>query len=154
MDLTKNAKTAKPILHKGETGEKDILPTQAIYDRVEVPQATLEEEAELFVSRNRGLRLLVMVEHPQQPGFYMQNNVAFRDGKFRTSDQNLIAALKKHPSFGGTHAKTFSDLPPNARASLYWAGNLPEELQRQDRLEAEQLTRDREQYEDPFRIRK
>lgn len=152
MDLTKNKKNNKPILHRGEFDEQDLSPAQAVYDKVDVPQASLEEEAELFVTRNRGLRMVVMVEHPQQPGYYMQSNVTFRDGKFRTSDQNLITALKKHPSFGGTHAKSFVDMPSNARASLYWAGNLPEELQKQDRIEAEQLTRDKEQYEDPFRI--
>jgi hypothetical protein len=151
MDLTKNKKTNKSILHKGEYDEQELVPAQAIYDKVDVPEASLEEEAELFVTRNRGLRMVVMVES-QQAGYYMQSNVTFRDGKFRTSDQNLIAALKKHPSFGGTHAKSFSDMPSNARASLYWAGNLPDELQKQDRLEGEQLTRDREQYEDPFRI--
>lgn len=153
MDLTKNKKNNKPMLHR-EYEEHEAVPAEAIYDKVDVPQASLEEEAELFVTRNRGLRMIVMVEHPQQPGYYMQSNVTFRDGKFRTSDQNLITALKKHPSFGGTHTKSFADMPGNARASLYWAGNLPDELQKQDRLESEQLTRDREQYEDPFRIRK
>jgi hypothetical protein len=154
MDLTKNKKPNKPILHKAGFDENDLVPAQAVYDKVDVPQASLEEEAELFVTRNRGLRLHIMVEHPQNPGYYMQSNVTFRDGKFRTSDQNLIAALKNYASFGGTHAKGFSDMPPNARASLYWAGNLPDELQKQDRIESEQLTRDRDQYEDPFRIRK
>lgn len=154
MDLTKNAKAVKPILHKGESEARESVPVKAVYDKVEIPQAALEEEAELFVTRNRGLRLLVMVENEDHPGYYTQANVAFRDGKFRTSDQSLITALKRHSSFGGSHAKSFTDMPPQPRASLYWAGNLPEELQRQDRLEAEQLTRDREQYEDPFRIRK
>lgn len=155
MDLTQSQKKTKPakqFLHKGED-EKELVPVQNVYDQVDLPEASLEAEAELFVSRHRGLSLRgIMVEEPSQPGYYSQTTITFRDGKYRASDANVIAALKKHSNFGGTHARNFQDAPPNPRAALFFAGNLPEELQRQDRIEAEQLTRDKDQYEDPFRI--
>lgn len=153
MDLSqKKNKPTKPYLHKSED-EKELVPVQNVYDQVELPQASLEEEAELFISRHRGLTLRgLMVEEPSQPGYYSQTTVTFRDGKYRASDSNVIAAMKKHMNFGGTYAKSFSDLPANGRSALFYAGNLPDELQKQERLEAEQLTRDKDQYEDPFRI--
>jgi len=153
MDLNqKKSKAAKSYLQKGEE-EKELLPVQNVYDQVDLPQASLDNEAELFISRHRGLCLRgVMVEEPSQPGYYSQTTITFRDGKFRAADENVVAALKKHMNFGGTYSKDFSDIPSNARAALFYAGNLPEELQKQDRIESEQLTRDKEQYEDPFRI--
>lgn len=153
MDLTqKKAKTEKPYLQKAE-GDKKLLPVQNVYDQVSLPEASLDVEAELFVSRYRGLSLRgIMVEEPTQPGYYSETTITFRDGKYRASDPYVIAALKRHSNFGGTHSKTFSDTPQNARAALFYAGSLPDELLRQDRIEAEQLTRDKDQYEDPFRI--
>lgn len=153
MDLTqKKTKQPKTYLHSAET-EKELVPVQNVYDNVDLPEASLEAEAELFVSRLRGLSLRgVMVEEPKQPGLYSPTTVTFRDGKYRVSDANVIAALKKHSNFGGTHSKGFADTPQNARAALFYAGSLPDELLRQDRIEAEQLTRDKDQYEDPFRI--
>lgn len=153
MDLSqKKAKQTKPYLHKSEE-DRELVPVQNVYDQVDLPQASLEEEAELFISRHRGLTLRgLMVEEPSQPGYFSQTTVTFRDGKYRASDSNVIAAMKKHMNFGGTHSKSFADLPPNSRSALFYAGSLPDELQRQERLEAEQLTRDRDQYEDPFRI--
>lgn len=149
---TKKTKPAKQFLHASED-EKELVPVQNVYDQVDLPQASLDADAELFVSRHRGLSLRgVMVEEPSQPGYYSQTTITFRDGKYRASDANVIAALKKHSNFGGTHSRKFVDTPPNPRSALFFAGNLPDELQRQDRIEAEQLTRDKDQYEDPMRI--
>lgn len=156
MDLsTKGKKATKPYLVKAEE-EQELVPVMNVYDNVDTPQALLEEEAaELFISRYRGLCLRgVMVEEPSQPGYYSQRTITFRDGKFRASESALIDALKKHMNFGGTYAKKFTDMPQNARSALFWAGNLPDELQKAQRLEDEQLTRDKDQYEDPFRIAK
>ena len=153
MDLTqKKTKQTKQYLHNAED-EKELVPVENVYDSVDMPEASLDAEAELFVSRLRGLSLRgVMVEQPDKPGLYSPTTVTFRDGKYRASDASVIAALKKHSNFGGTHAKAFADTPQNARAALFYAGSLPDELLRQDRIEAEQLTRDKDQYEDPFRI--
>lgn len=148
----KKPKQTKPYLHKSED-EKELVPVQNVYDQVDLPEASLDADAELFISRYRSLSLRgLMVEEPKQPGYYSQTTVTFRDGKYRASDPYVIAALKKHSNFGGTHAKGFADTPQNARAALFYAGSLPDELLRQDRIEAEQLTRDKDQYEDPFRI--
>lgn len=154
MDLsTKNKKQTKPYLVKAEE-EHELVPVQNIYDNVDNPQALLDAESvEVFISRHRGLCLRgVMVEELSQPGYYSQRTITFRDGKFRAAEPELIDALKKHMNFGGTYAKKFSDMPQNARTALFWAGNLPDELQKAQRLEDEQLTRDKDQYEDPFRI--
>lgn len=153
MDLTQDKKAKKSILQPTPEAQFDIQPVAQVYNNAEAPQASLEEEAELFVSRHRGLTLQVMTEVDHQPGYYMQTNVVFRDGKYRTSDQAIIKSLKSQPNFGGTYTKKFSDRPANARESLYYSGNLPDEIQSLERKEAEQLTRDKTQYEDPYQVR-
>lgn len=153
MDLTTDKKSKKTVLQRTTEAQFEPQPVAQIYDKVEAPQASLEEEAELFVSRHRGLTLQIMTEVAHQPGYYVQTNVVFRDGKYRTGDAAIIGALKKQPNFGGTYTKKFSDRPSNARESLYYAGNLPDEIQAIERQESEQLTRDKTQYEDPYQVR-
>lgn len=154
MDLTSEKKSKKTVLQKTSEAQYEPQPVAQTYDKVEAPQASLEEEAELFVSRHRGLTLQVMTEVESQPGYYMQTNIVFRDGKYRTADASIIKALKTQPNFGGTYTKKFTDRPANARESLYYSGNLPDEIQAIERKEAEQLTRDKTQYEDPYQVRK
>lgn len=154
MDLTSEKKNKKSVLQVTPEAQFEPQPVAQIYNKVEAPQASLEEEAELFVSRHRGLTLQIMTEVEHQPGYYVQTNVVFRDGKYRTSDASIIKALKNQANFGGTYTKKFSDRPSNARESLYFSGNLPDEIQTVERQEAEQLTRDKTQYEDPYQVRK
>lgn len=153
MDLTSEKKQKKTVLQRTPDAQFEPQPVAQIYDKVEAPQASLEEEAELFVSRHRGLTLQIMTEVEHQPGYYMQTNIVFRDGKYRTSDATIVKALKSQPNFGGTYTKKFADRPQNARESLYYAGNLPDEIQSIERKEAEALTRDKTQYEDPYQVR-
>jgi hypothetical protein len=152
MDLSTDKTTRKkgPILVQHPTQVEPSQPTPETFSDVAFPQAPIDTEAELFVSNYKGLHLRLMTKSPIDPDQYTPVVVEFRDGMFRTDADEVIEALKSHMSFGGSAVRRFSDRPQNARESLFYCGSLPDHLLEKDRREAEQVTRDKTAYEDPY----
>lgn len=156
MDLStdKNKRKKGPVLVQHPTQVEPSQPTPETFADVAFPQAPIDAEAELFVSQFKGLHLRLMTKSPIDPDQYTPVVVEFRDGMFRTDADEVIEALKSHMSFGGSSIKRFSDRPQNAREPLFYCGSLPDHILEKDRREAEQVTRDKTVYEDPYQTQK
>jgi hypothetical protein len=152
MDLStdKNKRKKGPVLVQNPTQVEPSQPMPEVYSEVAYPQASIDAEAELFVSQFKGLHLRLMTKSTVDPDQYTPVVIEFRDGMFRTDAAEVVEALKSHMSFGGSAVKRFSDRPQNARESLFYCGSLPDHILEKDRREAEQITRDKTVYEDPY----